>query len=133
MMYSDDDGQSWSETTEVQPTLTGSRHIARFSPDGRIVVTMRDTATDSSTHGDFVGWVGTWDDLIHAKPGQYRLRLLRNHGRPGDTGYAGLEVLPDGSFVSTTYCVMAPTESPLVVSLRFDRDEIDQLATNLDG
>jgi len=133
MMYSDDDGQSWSEMTEVQPPLTGSRHIARFSSDGRIVVTMRDTATDSSTHGDFVGWVGTWDDLIHAKPGQYRLRLLRNHGRPGDTGYAGLEALPDGSFVSTTYCVMAPTESPLVVSLRFDLDEIDQLATNLDG
>ena len=44
-----------------------------------------------------------------------------------------IEVLPDGSFVSTTYCVMAPTESPLVVSLRFDLDEIDQRATNLDG
>ncbi|MBI92472.1 MAG: hypothetical protein CME05_04580 [Gemmatimonadaceae bacterium] len=94
---------------------------------------MRHTATDSSTHGDFVGWVDTWDDLILAKLGQYRRRLLRNHGRPGDTGYAGLEVLPDGSFVSTTYCVMAHTESPLMVSLRFDLDEIDQRATNLDG
>ncbi len=130
MMFSDDEGRSWSDMTQVTPGLTGSRHIARRSQDGRIVVTMRDTAKGSSTFGDFVAWVGTWDDLVCGTPGQYRLRLLHNHDNPGDTGYAGLDLLPDGQFLSTTYCVLAPGESPLVVSVRFGLDAIDRLAAS---
>ena len=129
MMFSDDDGQTWSDMTEVAPPLTGSRHIARYAQDGRIVVTMRDTAEGSSTFGDFVAWVGTWDDLIQGASGQYRVRLLRNYGRPGDTGYAGLELLPDGRLLSTTYCVISPGESPLVISIGYDLDQIDRLAS----
>ena len=37
-------------------------------------------------------------------------------------------VLPDGTFVSTTYCVPVPGDSPLVVSLRFTLAEIDARA-----
>jgi hypothetical protein len=72
-----------------------------------------------------VAWVGTWEDLLAQRPGQYRVRLLHNYGRPGDTGYAGLELLPDGRLLSTTYCVLEEDESPLVVSLRFSLDELD--------
>ena len=85
-------------------------------------------AHDSPTKGDFVAWVGTYDDIVNLREGQYRVRLLDNHGRPGDTGYAGLEVLPNGTFVSTTYCVLEKGQQPLVVSVRFSLDEIDRAA-----
>ena len=54
--------------------------------------------------------------------------VLKNYGRPGDTGYAGLEVLPDGTMVSTTYCVLEPGQQPLVVSVRFMMEDIDAAA-----
>lgn len=130
MMVTEDEGESWSDMVALPDTLTGDRHIARVTADGRVVVTMRDMAPDSPTHGDFVAWVGTFDDLLAQRPGQYRVRLLRNHGRPGDTGYAGLEVLPDGTLVSTTYCVLQEGDSPLVVSVRFRPEELDEMADN---
>jgi hypothetical protein len=124
-MTSEDEGEGWSEIDALPPVLTGDRHIARYAPDGRLVVTYRDTGPDSPTCGDFVGWVGAYEDLIAKRSGQCRLRLLANRGRPGDTGYAGLELLPDGTFVSTTYCALEEGRQPLVVSLRFTMEEID--------
>ncbi len=56
------------------------------------------------------------------------VRLLDNKSGPGDTGYAGLELLPDGTFVSTTYCVLKTGEKPLVVSVRFKLQDIDAKA-----
>ena len=127
-MTSDDEGETWPEMQELPWELTGDRHIARYAPDGRLVVTFRDRARGSSTHGDFVAWVGAYDDIEAGRPGQYRVRLLKNYGRPGDTGYAGLEVLPDGTMVSTTYCVLQPGQQPLVVSVRFTMQDIDAAA-----
>ena len=124
-MLSDDEGETWSEIEELPAVLTGDRHIARYAPDGRLLVTFRDMAPDSPTYGDFVGWVGTYRDLLEGKNGQCRLRLLANKGRPGDTGYAGLEHLPDGTFVSTTYCTLEEGQQPLVVSVRFTMEDID--------
>ena len=129
-MTSDDEGETWSEMRPLPPGLTGDRHIARYTPDGRIVVTMRDMLKDSPTYGDFVMWVGVYDDIIRGRPGQCRVRLLDNQGRPGDTGYAGLELLPDGTFVSTTYCTLEKGEKPVVVSVRFKTDEIDKELTS---
>jgi len=129
MMVSDDEGKTWSEMVEVPGSLTGDRHIARYAPDGRLVITFRDTTHESPTKGDFVAWVGTYDDILNLREGQYRGRLLLNHGRPGDTGYAGLERLPDGTFVSTTYCVLKKGQQPLVVSIRFKLEEIDAIAS----
>jgi hypothetical protein len=126
-MFSTDEGESWSELEELPITLTGDRHIVRYAPDGRIIATFRDTVKASETHGDFVAWVGSYDDLVHGRDGQYRVRLLENHSKPGDTGYAGLELLPDGTFVSTTYCVLSQGEQPLVVCIRFTLEEIDAM------
>jgi len=128
MMTSDDEGQTWSEMRELPGSLTGDRHVARYGPDGRIVVTFRDMTHESPTPGDFVAWVGTYEDLAEQREGQYRVRLLNNRGRVGDTGYAGLEVLPDGTFVSTTYCVLEDGDPPLVVSVRYTLDDIDARA-----
>jgi len=111
--------------TELPGSLTGDRHIAHYVPDGRIVVTFRDTTHISPTRGDFVAWVGTYNDIVNGQEGQYRVRLLDNKSGPGDTGYAGLELLPNGTLVSTTYCVLKQGEKPLVVSVRFNMEEID--------
>lgn len=125
---SDDEGQTWSRLAELPVELTGDRHVAKYAPDGRLVVTFRDMARGSPTYGDFAAWVGTYADIVARRPGQYRVRLLDNKAGPGETGYAGLELLPDGTFVATTYCSLEQGEQPVVVSVRFKLEELDALA-----
>ena len=127
MMVSSNEGRTWSDMVELPGSLTGDRHLPRFAPDGRLVVPIRDMNKTSDTHGDFVLWVGTYEDILAGRPGQYRVRLLDNQGPPGDTGYSGLELLGDGTFVSTTYCRLAKDAQPVVVSMRFKLDEFDAL------
>jgi len=126
--FSNDEGKTWSKPKQVPGALTGDRHVARYGPDGRLVIVFRDMTHESATKGDFVAWVGTYDDIVKGRQGQYRVRLLDNKSGPGDTGYAGLELLPDGTFVTTTYCVLKTGEKPLVVSVRFKLQDIDAKA-----
>ena len=127
-MVSNDEGATWSDLKEMSLALKGDRHIPRYTPDGRLITTIRDMDKTSPTYGDFVLWVGTYEDIIRGRDGQYRVRLLDNKsGRPGDTGYAGLVLLPDGTFVSTTYCVLTAGEQPLIVSVRFTMKELDAI------
>lgn len=127
LTFSYDEGEQWSPPREMSGALTGDRHTARYAPDGRLVVVFRDMALETLTKGDFVAWVGTFDDILRNQQGQYRVRLLDNQSSPSDTGYAGLELLPDGTFVATTYCVLKKDEKPLVVSIRFSLRETDKL------
>jgi hypothetical protein len=126
--FSNDEGKTWSKPKPVPGALTGDRHVARYAPDGRLVIVFRDMTHESPTKGDFVAWVGTYDDIVKGRQGQYRVRLLDNKSGPGDTGYAGLELLPDGTFVTTTYCVLKTGEKPLVVCVRFKMQDIDAIA-----
>lgn len=133
VIFSDDEGRSWSEPVELPSTLTGDRHVGRYAPDGRLFITFRDQAHDSPTQGDWVGWVGTYDDIVQRREGQYRVRLMENHKymgaqKVGDCAYPGLEVLPDGTFVATTYGHWTKGEEPYIVSVRFKLDEIDARA-----
>jgi hypothetical protein len=60
--------------------------------------------------------------------GQYRIKLLHSH-RGSDCGYPGLERLPDGTFVATTYIKYRPgPEKHSVVSVRFTLEETDAMA-----
>ncbi len=125
-MVSDDEGSTWSELTPTCWGLTGDRHMPRYAPDGRLVVPFRDTAPDSPTRGHFLAWVGTYEDAVQGKPGQYRIKLLHSHAG-SDCGYPGLEVLPDGTLVATTYVKYRPgPEKHSVVSTRFSMSEIDE-------
>lgn len=128
LIVSHDEGETWTTPVELPAALTGDRHKPVYTLDGRLVVVFRDMAEESPTYGDFVAWVGTFDDLINLREGQYRVRLLENPGPPRDTGYAGLEVLPDGTLVATTYVPLAAGERPSIVSVRFHPDELDRLA-----
>jgi hypothetical protein len=91
--------------------LSGERHTAKYTPDGRLVVCFRDYSLlnpANPSHGDWVAWIGTWEDLVQGREGQCRLRLHRNYGNStnnniGDCGYSGLELLPDGRILAVSY------------------------------
>lgn len=124
VMFSHDEGGTWSEPVELPAALTGDRHQLLYAPDGRIVASFRDTTHESPTKGDWVGWVGTWDDIVEGREGQYRIRFKDNHVR-SDCAYPALELLPDGTFVNTTYGHWDAGESPYILSVRFRLDELD--------
>ncbi len=127
VIFSDDEGKTWSKPRQLPAALTGDRHTGRYAPDGRLFITFRDTTHESPTKGDWVGWVGTYEDIVAGKEGQYRVRLMDNH-RGADCAYPGLELLPDGTFVTTTYGHWTPGEKPYIVSVRFKLDELDDKA-----
>lgn len=129
MMFSQDEGTTWSNPVDTNWGLTGDRHNGVFTSDGRMVVCFRDQALNSPTKGHFVAWVGTYADLKSGRPGQYRIKLLHHHGkRLGDCGYPGVELLPDGTIVATTYVKYADgPEQNSVVSVRFKLSETDAL------
>ncbi len=127
LILSNDEGRTWSAPREVAGALTGDRHVLRYAPDGRLFATFRDTALETPTKGDWVGWVGTYDDIVNGREGQYRVRLMDNLNA-WDCAYPGLELLPDGTFVATTYGHWEPASPPYVVSVRFTLAEIDALA-----
>jgi hypothetical protein len=134
---SNDSGQTWNEPKELHASLTGNRHTAHYAPNGRLVVAMRDVAKNSNTFGHYVAWVGRYEDIVNRREGQYRIKLLNNALRtqvdtPGkgnyDTGYSGVELLPDGTFVATTYIKYRPgPEKHSIVSTRFKLLETDAL------
>jgi hypothetical protein len=116
---SDDEGRTWSALKPLPAGLWGDRHMPRYARDGRLVVTFRDMGPDKRTHNHFVAWVGTYDDIVQHREGQRKLLLLRSHSG-SDCGYSGLELLPDDTFVATTYIKYREgPERNSVVSVRF--------------
>ena len=122
---SDDEGKTWSELKPLPTGLWGDRHMPRYARDGRLVVTFRDMGPDKRTHNHFVAWVGTYDDIVQNREGQRKLLLLHSY-KGSDCGYSGLELLPDNTFVATTYIqYRAGVEKNSVVSTRFTLAETD--------
>ena len=123
---SDDEGKTWSAVKALPPGLHGDRHKAVYAPDGRLVVCFRDTGRDSPTKNHFVAWVGHYEDIVSGKDGDHKIKLLHSH-KASDCGYPGLELLPDGTFVATTYVKYRPgAELNSVVSTRFTLAEVAQ-------
>ena len=60
--------------------------------------------------------------------GGRRLSGLMDNTHGADCACPGLELLPDGTFVTTTYGHWTVGESPYIVSVRFTLDELDALA-----
>lgn len=124
---SEDGGETWSAAQKASWNVTGHRPHMVMAPDGRIVAVFRDTAVGSKTKGHFVAWVGTFDDLFNGRPGQYRIKLMHSYAG-SDTGYSGLEILPDGTIVATNYIKYRPgSKKQSVVCTRFKLEETDAL------
>jgi len=123
--FSGDEGKTWSVPQETPWGLTGDRHQGVYAKDGRLVIAFRDQAPNSPTKGHFVAWIGTYEDIKAGRPGQCRVKLMHSYSG-GDCGYPGVELLPDGSILATTYIKIAEGKSKnSVVSVRFDLKEID--------
>lgn len=127
IVFSNDEAKTWSAPREVPAALTGDRHTAQYTPDGRLFISFRDTTLESPTKGDWVAWVGTYDDLVKGRQGQYRVRLMDNKNA-WDCAYPGVEVLPDGTLVTTTYGHWDEGKQPYIVSVRLRLEELDALA-----
>lgn len=127
MSFSPDEGATWSEPVETPWGMSGDRHIGITLDDGRLLFAFRDQAPQSPTRGHFVAWVGTYADLKRGFSGQYRIKLLHSFAG-GDCGYPGLEKLPDGTIIATTYIKYRPgTDKHSVISTRFKIADTDRL------
>ena len=127
IVISDDEGFTWTKTRELPSSLTGDRHQCHYAKDGRLVITFRDHAYQSPTSGDFVAWVGTYEDLVEGREGQYRVRLLDNKS-DWDCGYPAFEIFPDGSFFAATYGKWEKDQANYIKGVKFTLDEIDDKA-----
>lgn len=125
VIFSRDEGKTWTEPRELPAALTGDRHTAAYAPDGLLFITFRDMARESRTKGDWVAWVGTYDDIAQGKEGQYRVRLMDNQDG-ADCGYAGLVVLPDGTIVTQTYGHWTAGEPAYIMGVRLKLSELDE-------
>ena len=122
-MTSDDEGKTWSAPKRLPPSLVGDRHKARYAPDGTLVICFRDKSKVFGTENHFVAWSGKFEDIPHEGRG-LRVKLLHSYAG-GDCGYPGLEALPDGTFVATTYIKYRPgPEKHSIVSVRFRPEEL---------
>ena len=130
VIFSRDEGRTWTAPRDVPPGLSGHRHQGVVLPDGRVVVCMRDAEKGSPTVGHFVAWVGSYESIRtgRASPGDYRVKLLHSYAG-GDCGYPGVHLLKDGTVVATTYVKYRPGKNrQSIVSVRFKVSETDRKA-----
>ncbi len=126
VMFSRDEGKTWSQPMDTPWGLTGDRHHGISLPDGRMVIVFRNASPQSKDKAGFIAWVGTYDDIKQGKPGQYRVSLLKTFK---DGFYPGLHLLFDGTIVATTYANYRKEDVGCsIVSIRFKMEEIDRLA-----
>lgn len=136
MMFSHDEGKTWSKAEPTPWGLTGDRHQGLQLPDGRLFIAFRDMAMNSPWRGHFVAWVGTYEELKTGKIGNsYRIKLLHHCQLENpkvkwnnlDSGYPGLAMMDDGTIIATTYLRYWPDKRMnSVVATRLTISEMDK-------
>ncbi|MCJ8009096.1 sialidase family protein [Lederbergia wuyishanensis] len=145
--FSDDEGESWTKPKEVPGSLNGERHKAAYDPiSGRLVISFREIILDYNNNGliehddwmagDWVAWVGTYENLINGEEGEYRILLGEDFTpsrKSGDCGYAGNVVMKDGTFFLNSYGYFDENEveklgteaKPYIMGVRFKLSDFD--------
>lgn len=153
--FSTDEGKTWSEPQTMSQELTGERHKAEYDPvTGKLVITMRNITYTEVPDGKpssswvsrgWVAWIGDYEDLKRGADGKGDMLVkLANTYNSGvseitefcnaDTGYAGLVVYPDGTFVTTGYGYFSPADDPdhggqsYIISKQFKVQDLASLA-----
>lgn len=153
--FSTDEGETWSEPQTMSQELTGERHKAEYDPvTGKLVITMRNITYTEVPDGKpssswvsrgWVAWIGDYEDLKRGADGKGDMLVkLANTYNSGvseitefcnaDTGYAGLVVYPDGTFVTTGYGYFSPADDPdhggqsYIISKQFKVRDLASLA-----
>ncbi len=117
MIYSDDEGETWSKPVELPGSLAGERHKAFYDPiSGKLLVVFREIKYDINKDGiitsgdwmcgDWGMWVGTYEQLMNLEDGEYSVTLAKDWTQStysGDTGYSGVVVLEDGTIILDSY------------------------------
>jgi len=130
IIFSADEGKTFTPPRETTSILTGDRHTAKYAPDGRLLVSFRKKSPakiQDDYEGDWVAWVGKYEDLKNNTLGQYLIRLKDNLHQ-WDCAYPGVEVLPDGTFVLVTYGHWEKDQPPYILCIRFKLEQIDEKA-----
>lgn len=122
VMFTRDEAKTWTEPRPMHPALTGDRHTLRYLPDGRVIAVFRDMM-EGPWKGDFIAWVGTWQDIVLGRPGQLRIRLLDNQDS-WDSSYPGLEMLRDGTILAITYGHWTKGEQPYIMGVRLTMEDL---------
>lgn len=153
--FSTDEGKTWSEPQTMSQELTGERHKAEYDPvTGKLVINMRNITYTEVPDGKpssswvsrgWVAWIGDYEDLKRGADGKGDMLVkLANTYNSGvseitefcnaDTGYAGLVVYPDGTFVTTGYGYFSPANDPehggqsYIISKQFKVQDLASLA-----
>lgn len=113
IFYSFDEGESWTKPVFLPRELYGERHKAIFIPETeKLIITFREInnyENDNQTNwkaGNWVAWVGEYNDLIHHQSGELLITLAKDYTpsiKGGDTGYSGLVVQSDGTIIANSY------------------------------
>ena len=133
VMFSKDEGKTWSKPIDTPWALSGDRHNGLYLPDGRLIFTFRDQAQPRKKGKLYFGcWVGTYDDIKNGKAGQYRVLLSESKLRKGKTWcdgyYQSMHLLPDGTIVATTYEALRHFTGCSITCHRFKIEDIDKQA-----
>lgn len=118
IMFSDDEGETWSQPREVCAELSGDRHKAEYDPiSKKLLISFRQvwpgTYENAFSHGTkavgegWLGWVGTFEDLLSYRTesptrGEKVLLLGKDYGGKIDCGYSGTACV-DGRFMVVAY------------------------------
>jgi len=133
MMFSSDEGKTWSKPVDTPWALTGDRHQGIVLPDGRLFIVFRDQVPCARKGLRFGAWVGTFADLKNGGAGQYRVilsrsRSFRKSGMGADGYYPSIHLLPDGTIAAITYESIEGGKGCSVVCHRFKMSDIENAA-----
>jgi hypothetical protein len=128
--FSEDEGKTWSKPREMPGSLTGDRHQHTYAPTGQLFISFRDQAHETPTFGDWVGWVGSFEDLEKGNEERYRLRL-KDEYKGNDCAYPTQHLLPDGTIFAATYGFWERSKPHYIVGVRLLMEELDGLYRSL--
>lgn len=157
---SNDEGATWGEPKFLPASVNGERHKAEWIKDkdgnDRLFITFRSinkdinklkVSTEKNGSGNgmwysegWVAWVGTYDDLINCKEGQYRIKLAHTYlkyqtksemNANGDCGYSGNVVFDGGYQIMTSTYGKFVKDKTIIASKVIDIRLIDEMVAKL--